>query len=145
MRLLMTVPGVGEHCRSDLLVGGGRSWAVCLVAPGGCALRPDADQAPVGRERGDGADIEGRAMPMCAAALYEAAHVVLTRPIEGGWLKSWAMKLARRAGMRKAKVALARRLAVIMHRMWTDGTPFNHAGPVRPAMASSLMAMTTAA
>ena len=51
-------------------------------------------------------------------ALYEAAHVILTRPINGGALKSWAMQLARRAGMKKAKVALARKLAVVLHRMW---------------------------
>jgi transposase len=54
-------------------------------------------------------------------ALYEAANVILTRPVKGAGLKSWAMKLARRAGMKKAKVALARRLAVILHRMWVDG------------------------
>jgi transposase len=59
-------------------------------------------------------------------ALYEAAHVMLTRPVKGCTdLKSWAMRIARRAGMSKAKVALARRLAVIMHRMLVDGTPFN--------------------
>jgi transposase len=58
-------------------------------------------------------------------ALYEAAHVILTQPIKGcSNLKSWAMKLAKRAGMKKAKVALARKLAVILHRMWTDGTAF---------------------
>jgi len=61
-------------------------------------------------------------------ALYEAAHVMLTRPIKGcSYLKSWAMRIARRAGMSKAKVALARRLAVIMHRMLADGTRFNAA------------------
>ena len=58
------------------------------------------------------------------AALYEAAHVVLTRPVKGGWLKSWAAKLAHRAGLQRASVALARKLAVILHRMWVDGTEF---------------------
>jgi transposase len=59
------------------------------------------------------------------AALYEAAHVILTRPVKGCTaLKSWAMRIARRAGMNKAKVALARKLAVIMHRMLADGTTF---------------------
>ena len=58
-------------------------------------------------------------------ALYEAANVILTRPVKGSGLKSWAMKLARRAGMKKAKVALARKLAVILHRMWVDGTAFD--------------------
>lgn len=61
-------------------------------------------------------------------ALYEAAHIMLTKPLKGcSALKSWAMRIAKRAGMNKAKVALARRLAVIMHRMLCDGTPFNAA------------------
>jgi transposase len=61
-------------------------------------------------------------------ALYEAAHIMLTKPLKGcSALKSWAMRIARRAGMNKAKVALARRLAVIMHRMLADGTAFNAA------------------
>ena len=67
------------------------------------------------------------------AALYEAAHIILTMPVKGGWLKSWAAKLARRAGLRKAKVALARRLAVILHRMWIDGSRFSFAAPKRVA------------
>src|SRR5438094_8918808 len=61
-------------------------------------------------------------------ALYEAANVMLTKPLKGcSQLKSWAMRIKKRAGMSKAKVALARRLAVIMHRMLADGTPFNAA------------------
>jgi hypothetical protein len=58
-------------------------------------------------------------------ATLEVIAKALTRPVKGAGLKSWAMKLARRAGMKKAKVALARRLAVILHRMWVDGTPFD--------------------
>ena len=62
------------------------------------------------------------------AALYEAAHVILTKPLKGCTaLKSWAMRIARRAGMSKAKVALARKLAVIMHRMLANGTTFRSA------------------
>jgi transposase len=57
-------------------------------------------------------------------ALYQAAHIILTRPVKGHHLKIWAAKLARRAGMKKAKVALARRLAVILHRMWINNTQF---------------------
>jgi transposase len=61
-------------------------------------------------------------------ALYQAAHVMLTKPLKGcSKLKSWAMRIARRAGMNKAKVALARKLAVIMHRMLANGTPFKAA------------------
>jgi transposase len=62
------------------------------------------------------------------AALYEAAHIMLTKPIKGcSQLKSWAMRVARRAGMAKAKVALARKLAVILHRMLVNRVPFNPA------------------
>src|SRR5262245_21274749 len=58
-------------------------------------------------------------------ALYEAANAILTKPLKGATaLKSRGMKLAKRAGMAKAKVALARKLGVILHRMWVDGTRF---------------------
>jgi transposase len=57
-------------------------------------------------------------------ALYEAANVILTRPVKGSTLKSWGMRLAARTGMRKAKVALARKLAVVLHRMLANGTTF---------------------
>jgi transposase len=61
-------------------------------------------------------------------ALYEAAHVILTKPLRAcTGLKSWAMRIARRGGMKKAKVALARKLAVILHRMLADETIFNPA------------------
>lgn len=56
--------------------------------------------------------------------LYEAAQVLLTRVTKWSWLKAWAMQVAKRRGQRRAIVALARRLAVIMHRMWSDGTDF---------------------
>ena len=59
-------------------------------------------------------------------ALYQAAHVMLTKPVKNCTaLKGWAMRIARRAGPRKAKVALARKLAVIMLRMLKDNVPFN--------------------
>jgi transposase len=59
-------------------------------------------------------------------ALYQAAHVMLTKPVRNcSALKGWAMRIARRAGMRKAKVALARKLAVVLHRMLADAKPFN--------------------
>jgi transposase len=69
-------------------------------------------------------------------ALYEAAHIILTKPIKGcAQLKSWAMRIARRAGMNKAKVALARKLAVIMLRMLKDNVPFNPVARPTPAAA----------
>jgi transposase len=61
---------------------------------------------------------------MMRAMLYEAAQSMLVRSTKWSWLKAWAMKIARHRGMKKAIVALARRLAVIMHRLWVDGTEF---------------------
>jgi transposase len=60
-------------------------------------------------------------------ALYQAAHIILTRTVKASALKHWALRLAKRAGMSKAKVALARKLAVIMHRMLVTGHPFDFA------------------
>jgi transposase len=61
---------------------------------------------------------------MMRMMLYEAAQIMLVRSTKWSWLKAWAMKIARHRGMKKAIVALARRLAVIMHRIWVDGTEF---------------------
>jgi transposase len=56
--------------------------------------------------------------------LFEAANVLLTRVSTWSTLKAWGMRLAKRTGATKAKVALARKLAVILHRLWRDGTSF---------------------
>lgn len=56
--------------------------------------------------------------------LYEAANVMLTRYKGALKLKDWALAIARRSTMRKARIALARRLAIIMHAMLRDGTEF---------------------
>ena len=61
---------------------------------------------------------------MVRTALYEAASVMLTRTVRFSSLKAWGMAVARRRGTKKARVALARKLAVILHRMWVDGTTF---------------------
>ena len=61
---------------------------------------------------------------MMRAMLYEAAHIMLVRTTKWSWLKAWAMQIAKRRGMKKAIVALARRLAVILHRIWVDGSEF---------------------
>jgi transposase len=56
--------------------------------------------------------------------LFEAAGVLLTRVEKWCPLKAWGVRLAKRIGMKKAKVAVARKLAVIMHRMWVEGSEF---------------------
>jgi transposase len=69
-------------------------------------------------------------------ALYEAANSILTHVVKPSALKSWALGVAKRAGLKKAKVALARKLAVILHRMLADGTKFNPAKSARPMIVA---------
>ena len=57
--------------------------------------------------------------------LYEAATVLLYRTKKWSSLKAWGMKLAKRIGMRKAKVAIARKIAIVLHCIWVDGTSFD--------------------
>ena len=61
---------------------------------------------------------------MVRTALYEAANVMLTRSGKFSTLKRWALEVAERRGMRRAKVALARKLATVLHRLWVDGSEF---------------------
>lgn len=56
--------------------------------------------------------------------LFEAANVLLNVVRRGSALKSWGTKLAKRIGPKKAKIAVARKMAVILHCIWTDGTHF---------------------
>ena len=78
-------------------------------------------------------DVEAR------SALFEAAHVMLHRVKRWSALKAWAAKVARRQGNKRATVALARKMAVVMRRMWTDGTAF------RPGSAAEAAAGAAAA
>jgi transposase len=64
---------------------------------------------------------------MVRTALYEAANVLLARITRFSKLKRWGMDVAKRRGMKRAKVALARKIAVILHRMWVDGTTYRWA------------------
>jgi len=61
---------------------------------------------------------------MVRSALFEAAGVLLTRVKHPSAIRDWGLRLAKRRGLGKAKIAVARRLAVILHRMWVDGTEF---------------------
>src|SRR5262249_11829714 len=59
---------------------------------------------------------------MVRTALYEAANVLMSRITRFSKLKRWGMGVAKRRGSKRAKVALARKIAVILHRMWVDGS-----------------------
>lgn len=122
-RRLITVPGVGvrvslsfvsavddpERFRSSRMVG------------------PHFGLTPSRYQSGE-TDVSGRISKIgdtrVRAALYEAANVILTHRVRSSDLKTWALAVARRAGMRKAKVALARKLAAVLHRMLRDQTDF---------------------
>ena len=57
-------------------------------------------------------------------ALYEAANVLLSRITRFSKLKRWAMDVAKRRGSKRAKVVLARKIGIILYRMWIDGTTY---------------------
>src|ERR1700732_1326195 len=56
--------------------------------------------------------------------IYDAGHSLLTRSRKWSWLKAWGMRVAQRRGIRRDSVSVARRLAVVLHRMWVDGSEF---------------------
>jgi transposase len=110
-RLLMTTPGVG------VIVA--LTYVAAVDDPGrfrsSKAVGAHFGLTPKKYQSGE-TDVTGRISKVGDAgvrtALYEAANVILTRPVKGSALKSWAARIANRAGLRKAKVALARKLAV---------------------------------
>lgn len=61
---------------------------------------------------------------MVRTCLYETAGVLLTRVQTWSSLKAWGVRLIKAIGFRKAKIAVARKHAIILHRMWQDGTNF---------------------
>lgn len=70
---------------------------------------------------------------MVRTALFEAAHIMLTRAVRFSSLKRWALGVAQRRGMKRAKVALARKLGVVLHRMWVEATEFRWSSAVPAA------------
>jgi transposase len=121
-RRLMTVPGVGPvvaltyRATVDVPARFRKSKSVGAVFGLTCAKYQsgEIDRSGAISRCGD---------EMMRVMLYEAAQSML-RSTKWSWLKAWAMQIAKRRGMKKAIVALARRLAVIMHRIWVDGTEF---------------------
>lgn len=124
VRLLMSAPGVGPLVALTYVsaIDDPKRFTSSKAVGAHFGLTPKKYQS------GE-TDITGRISKIgdstVRAVLYVAAHIILTRPIHGGALKSWAMRLAKRAGMKKAKVALARKLAVVLHRMWVSASTFD--------------------
>ncbi|WP_368075960.1 transposase [Leisingera sp. NJS204] len=77
-------------------------------------------------------------------ALFTAAHVMLTRSRQWTSIRAWGLRIAKRSSLKKAKIAVARKLAVVLHRMWRDDAPFRWGAaawsdpealaPVRPGL-----------
>lgn len=80
------------------------------------------------RKQSGETDINGRVSRwgdrLLRTYLYEAASVLLHRTKKWSSLKAWGMRLSRRIGLKKAKVAVARKIAVLLHCIWVDGTSF---------------------
>lgn len=131
-RRLMTIPGVGPVTSLAFI----STIDVPARFKSSKAVGPSLGLTPVLNQSGESHRV-GR-ISLCGdeamrALLYEAAQVMLTRVQKWSWLKAWAMQMAKRRGRQKAVVALARRFAVIMHRMWSDGTEFRWTREATPA------------
>ena len=122
-RRLMTVPGVGPLTAL--------AFRATIDQP--CRFRKSRDVgAHLGltprRYQSGETDVQGRISrcgdELARTALYEAAHSLLIRSTKWSALRAWGMNIAKRRGMARARVAVARKLAVILHRMWVDGSEF---------------------
>jgi transposase len=132
-RRLMTVPGVGP------VVALAFKATIDIPArfKNSKAVGPSLGLTP--RLHQSGEDYCVGRVSLCGDAmmrtlLYEAAQVLLTVVKKWSWLKAWAMNVAKRRGRQRATVALARRLAVIMHRIWIDRSEFRWARDDTPAV-----------
>lgn len=120
---LMTVPGVGPMTAL--------SFVTAIDDPGRFATSASVGAylglTPRRHQSGD-VDWSGRISKhgdgLARHMLYEAANSLLSRVRKWSAPKAWATRLARKAGAKKARVALARKLAVILHRIWVDGSEF---------------------
>jgi len=100
-------------------------------------------------QSGTSVDFDGRISKQgdgqVRGALYEAASAMITRSQKQCTLKAWGMKLQARRGHKRAVVAVARKLAVVMHRMWIDGSTFRFSAKDRPGDGGAIATGTALA
>lgn len=122
-RRLMTVPGIGPITALTFraTIDDPARFAKSRAVGAHLGLTPR-------RYQSGETDIQGRISrcgdELARTALYEAAHTLLVRSRKWSSLRAWGMQVARRRGMARARVAVARKLATILHRMWRDGADF---------------------
>ena len=134
-RRLMTVPGVGPLTALGFRAGidDPRRFRRARAVPAALGLTPRIDNS--GEVVRCGA-ITKSGDRLLRCLLFEAANALLTRSRRWSALKRWGVQVARRRGLNRARVALARRLAIILFAMWRDGSEFRWtAGPAAPAAA----------
>jgi transposase len=127
-RLLMTAPGVGTIVVLGYMTGIGTPARFTRASAVGAyfGMTPrryqsgEVDKAGRVSKCGDG---------MVRGLLFEAAKVLLSRTAKPSDLQAWGRSLIKRVGKKKATMAVARKLAVILHRMWTTGEPFQWIAP----------------
>lgn len=122
-RRLMSAPGVGPVVAVNFRAGVDTPERFAKSASVGAYFGMTPRRYASGETDRQGA-ISKCGDEMVRTALYEAANVLLTRSKRASGLKSWGLAIAKRSCMAKAKVAVARKLAVILHRMWVNGTEF---------------------
>ncbi len=118
----------GGHVR----LGGRRSHPVPALAQPRCHFGLTPERCQSGETDVSGG-ISRAGDAMVRTALYEAANVMLTRAGKFSTLKRWGLDVAKRRGMRRAKVALARKLSTVLHRLWIDGSEFRFGGEAAAA------------
>lgn len=135
-RRLMTAPGVGSITAFAFkaTVHQPERFARSADVPAAFGLVPRIDQSGEYEHIGS---ISKTGDVMMRSLLFEAANALLTRTRKSFALKRWGLKVARRRGMNRARVAVARRLAIILHRMWVDGSDFRLMLQERPASSSA--------
>jgi transposase len=122
-RRLMTVPGVGPITALTFkaAVDDPRRFTRSRTVGAHFCLTPRRHQSG---EHDNPGRISKAGDAEVRTVLYAAANALLSRPQRWSSLKAWGMRLQKTRGRQKALVALARKLAVIMHRMWLDGSDF---------------------
>lgn len=123
VRRMMTVPGIGPLTALSFVVTIDDPTRFRHSADVGAYLGLTPRRYQSGEMDRTGR-ISKRGNHQMRTYLFEAANVLLTVVRRGSALKRWGSKLAKRIGAKKAKVAVARKMAVILHAIWTDGTEF---------------------